>query len=604
MTFLLRQISFTADHREIIRTTKIDRDAVTIGRGAENDIALPDLAVDPRHARIERHDDRRIVIVALGTLGFEIDGRTVKRGEIDAAKGAELGFGGHRITVTRDADGQIILTVARVGAISDTAAEREEATAYSLKGLLPGKRLTAWLLVAAVLLGFLAWPVWSYLHRDRDDTRSIYALKADHRWSSGPLSQAHHALEGKCEACHVKAFVSVRDDSCKACHKDVHDHAPPVRLAGARAAPDFTGRMLAKVAQTFGKPGAGACVDCHAEHEGAGPMPPTPQAFCADCHGSLKARLADTKLGNAGDFGASHPQFRPLIATVPGDTPVLARASLDRLPTEHNGLKFPHRLHLDTRGGVARMAQTMKARNGFGDALVCVDCHKPSADGVRFLPVRMEQNCQMCHSLGFDRIGGTVRTLRHGDVPQMIADLRATYRSNPPSGPGPGDRRRPGVYAPGQVYHAYFGPGGRPSNADAAIRAVFTKNGACFDCHVVTPPGIGVGEGGGAADWTVLPVHQPMRYMMHGWFDHAAHRTEKCESCHSARQSSSADDLILPGIKTCRTCHAGESATAKVPSGCAMCHSYHADAGAPWMPSNTRARIRSLPIAVPATRSP
>ncbi len=277
MTFLLRQISYTADHREIVRTTRIDSDAVTIGRGAENDISLPDLAVDPRHARIERRDDRRIVAVALGTLGFEIDGRTVRRGEINAAKGAELGFGGHRITVTRDAEGQIVLTVARVGAISDTAEEREEATAYSLNGLLPGKRLTAWLLVAAVLLGFLAWPVWSYLNRDRADTRSIYALKADHSWSSGPLSQAHHALEGKCEACHVKAFVSVRDDSCKACHKDVHDHAPPARLAGAREAPDFTGRMLARVAQTFGKPGAGACVDCHTEHEGAGPMPPTPR---------------------------------------------------------------------------------------------------------------------------------------------------------------------------------------------------------------------------------------------------------------------------------------------------------------------------------------
>ncbi len=283
----------------------------------------------------------------------------------------------------------------------------------------------------------------------------------------------------------------------------------------------------------------------------------------------------------------------------PAHRPVLARVSLDRLPTERNGLKFPHKLHLDTRGGVARMAQTMKARNGFGDALACADCHKPSADGVRFLPVKMEQSCQMCHSLGFDRIGGTVRTLRHGDVPQMIADLRATYRANPLSGPGPNDRRRPGVYAPGQVYHAYFGPGARPGNADAAIRAVFTKNGACFDCHVITPPGAG-----GAADWTVLPVHQPMRYMMHGWFDHAAHRTEKCESCHTAQQSSSADDLILPGIRTCRTCHAGEGAAAKVPSSCAMCHSYHADADAPWMPSKTRARIRSLPIAVPAARSP
>jgi len=204
----------------------------------------------------------------------------------------------------------------------------------------------------------------------------------------------------------------------------------------------------------------------------------------------------------------------------------------------------------------------------------------------------------MCHSLGFDQIGGTIRTLRHGDVPQVIADLRAMYRStSPPRPPELGTaRRRPGLYAQGQVYHAYFGAvATRPGNADAAINAIFTKGGACYDCHVVTPPGAG-----GKADWTVLPVNQPMRYMMHGWFDHAAHKTEKCEACHTARQSASAQDLLLPGIKTCRTCHGGESAAAPVPSSCAMCHSYHANTNAPWVPAKSR-RVRALPSTVAAS---
>ncbi len=598
MTFLIRHISFTADHREIVRTSRVEHDSVTIGRGAENDIALPDLGVDPKHARIERRDDRRIAVVALGTLGFEIDGRTVRRGDIDAAKGAELGFGGHRITVTRDAEGQVLLTVQRVAAVSDTAGERDEATAYSLKGLLPGRRMTAWILAVAILLGFLALPIWSFVNHSRADARSIYAFRADRSWSSGPLSRAHHALEGNCEACHQQAFVSVRDDSCKACHRDVHDHASPARLAGARAAPGATGRILGGIAHLFNKPGPGACVDCHREHEGAGPMQPTPQVFCADCHAALKSRLADTKIGDAGDFGTAHPQFRPLVAVVPGARPVLARVSLDGTPIERNGLKFPHKLHLDAAGGVARMAQTMRARYGFGDALVCADCHMPIADGTRFLPVTMERNCQMCHSLGFDRIGGTIRTLRHGDIPQMEADLRALYRSTSPPPPAElaAARRRPGLHAQGQVYHAYFGAvAARPASAEAAIAAVFSKGGACFDCHVVAPPG-----GGGATDWTVLPVNQPARYMMHGWFDHAAHRTEKCESCHTARHSSSAEDLLLPGIRTCRTCHAGESAAAKVPSSCAMCHSYHADMNAPWVPATRRNRVRGPQPAVSA----
>ena len=594
MTFLVRQVSYTADHREIVRATSIDRPSLTIGRAAENDISLPDLSVEPQHARIERRDDRRIAVIATGTRGFDVDGRTMHRAEINAAKGAELGFGGHRITVMRDAEGNVVLTVVRVGAVSDTAGERDEEADYSLKRLLPGKRMTAWLLVIAVLLGFLALPIWSFVQHQRPDHRDIYALKADHAWTSGPLSAAHHALEGNCKACHAEAFVSVRDDSCRACHKTVHDHAPPARLASARERPGFGGQILTSIAHAFNKPDAGACVDCHREHQGVGPMPATPQAFCTDCHATLKARLPGTKLGNAGDFGTAHPQFQPLVTSVPGAHATLARVSLDGPATENNGLKFPHKLHLGALGGVARMAQTLGAQYGFGQngsggGLVCADCHTPTADGTRFLPITMQRNCQMCHSLGFDRIGGTVRTLRHGDVPQVIADISALYRSTTPPAPtelGDGTRRRPGVYAQGQVYHAYFGAlAARPGTADAAITAIFSKGGACYDCHVVTPPGIG-----GAATWTVLPVRQPARYMMHGWFDHAAHKTEACSSCHAAQQSSSAGDLLLPGIKTCRTCHGGEKAAVKVPSSCAMCHSYHADGSAPWLPANKRRR--------------
>jgi len=64
--------------------------------------------------------------------------------------------------------------------------------------------------------------------------------------------------------------------------------------------------------------------------------------------------------------------------------------------------------------------------------------------------------------------------------------------------------------------------------------------------------------------------------MQHGWFDHDAHKQEKCTSCHEAGKSTTSADLLLPGIKDCRTCHLGEDAAkAKVPSTCAMCHGYH-----------------------------
>lgn len=579
MTFLIRHISETADHREIVRETRIDRDTLFVGRAAENEVALPDLSVAPQHARIDRRDARRISVAATGTLGFDVDGRTVMRTDIDSARGAELAFGGHRITIGRNDAGDVTLAVRRVDAISDAEEEREEAQAFSLAGKLPGKRATAWLLLAAVLLGFLAVPIWGYFERNAQGSGSIYALHADRSWSSGPLSAAHHSLEKNCESCHVQAFVAVRDDACLACHKDVHDHAPPARIADARAAPTAWGAFLRQVADLFHKPGAGACVDCHTEHDGAGPMGPTPQAFCTDCHATLDQRLRDTRLPNAGDFGTSHPQFRPVVGA--------ERVSLDANPVADDGLKFPHALHLDASGGVAQMARTLQGRYAFGDALDCKDCHVQTADRVRFQPVDFERSCGMCHSLAYDNVGGTVRKLRHGDVAQAIADLRAYYAGS--SLPRPmgmdGGRRRPGDYATGRLYGAYFGAVSRRS-PDGAIAALFATGGACQECHSVTP--------GGPAGWTVAPVFQPARYLMHGWFDHDAHKTERCATCHAARGSSVASDLLLPGIKTCRTCHGGEASSAKVPSACAMCHSYHAAAGAPWAPRGQVAREDAL----------
>jgi len=590
MSFLIRQISRTAEGREIIRPVEIDRTTITIGRLADNDIHLQDLAVTPRHAAIERLDRKRIVVKALGTLGFDVDGRTVTTIEIDSAKGAELRFGSHRLTVGLEGD-QIVIAIERVGALSDASEYKDEQTVFSMRGLLPGKRMSAWGFIALVLVAFLAFPIWSWATY-KDVKERPAGFHADQSWSSGKLSRAHAGLENNCQACHVKPFEPVEDKSCATCHATVHDHADPKRLTAAKAGPGLGGKARLMFASAFGVP-QGRCVECHTEHEGAGRMQPTAQKFCADCHDGLDKRLTDTKLINAADFGTGHPQFRPALIVRPmGRNPITQRISLDRKPREDNGLKFPHDMHLSKTGGVAQMARRLSGDFGFGDALACKDCHTTDPSGTRFQPVDMEQDCAMCHSLAFDTIGGTTRTLRHGDPKQVIADLRAFYRGTGPARPanlGGMARRRPGLYAEGQVYNAYFGAAGRRySQADSAIRAVFSPGGACFDCHRVDPPA------GGGVDFRIHPVSQTARYFQKGWFDHDAHKTETCESCHAAPASKAATDLLIPDLASCRTCHVGEQGGAlkrvakPVPSGCALCHSYHMDDGAPW---STRQRV-------------
>ena len=564
MIFRLRTIDHTGDGREIVRERDLDQPGLTIGRDAANDIHLPDLAVEAQHARISLGSEGRIKVEATGTLGFTRDGASSTSATIDPASGGELRFGSYRIALSQADDGAVLLTIRKV----DDAAEEapfDEKRSFSLIGSMPGKRVMAWVLGIAVLLAFLAVPVVSSLTRAPKST-----VSGDAAWSSGPLSLAHHGLEGKCEACHVKPFEAVQDQSCKACHATVHDHADAARMLGARGDAPLGRKFLQTVAHQFGRPGPGSCVSCHTEHEGAGRMEPTHQQFCADCHGTLAARLSDTKLGNAGDFGTLHPQFRPQVALTAG-SPALTRVSLDQHPREASGLTFPHRLHLDSLGGAAKMAMRLGSGAGYGSALQCANCHRKSEDGVRFQPVNMERDCESCHSLAYDRVGSTVRTLKHGDVAQMKADLLAAdHGASPVRTTMISGRQRPGGFATSGPYYANFS---RPSGGEGMIRQALSRDGVCGECH--TPV---IGAGG----MTVLPVTQVSRFMLNGWFDHKAHSTEKCISCHAAPTSQTSADLLLPDVKQCRSCHLGEdSSAAKVPSSCAMCHAYHPAPTAP-----------------------
>lgn len=588
MSFVVRTVSFAASGREIVREQPIAGDTATVGRDPACDIVLPDLGVSRHHATLTIAGNA-VRAVAVDNLPFEVDGRSTDDGAVPLKTGGEIVIGAFRLTVAAGTAQDVLITVERMAQLARSAELTDDRALFSLAGVAPGKRKLAWTLALAILVGFLVWPIWSFHAREtaRLTPRQLAsASAADAAWSPGPLSQAHAGLEKNCTACHQEAFVAVRDGGCKSCHQDVHDHADLKRLALAKAAPDWAGRLKLAVAGAFNRP-AGRCVGCHTEHQGAVAMAPTPQHFCADCHGDLKARLPDTKLADAGDFATAHPQFRPAVVVESGPTPRFQRVSLDAKPLQNTGLKFTHADHLSATNAVARMAQTLGLAGGqarAGAGLTCGSCHKPDGRGA-FQPVDMESNCQSCHSLAFTRSDGTIRTLRHGQPAQVVAELKdffAVHGPTRPTGLGDGLRRRPGDFAAASLGATYgTALANRGESAAAAIRRVFSPGGACYDCHTVLPAG--------GLSFRIGPVVQQSRYLLNGWFDHRAHSTQQCSDCHAAKTSNDARQLLLPKVTECRTCHVGEAGgRGKVASTCAMCHVYHRDPGGSGVPDPRR----------------
>ena len=571
MSFLIRTVDVTASGREIIRDRVVDQASLTIGRAAENDIHLPDLAVERRHVRLDLAPGGMLRIAAVGTLGFALDGRIVTAGTIDPAVGGEIALGAARLAAARDAQGRITITIRQAGS---SPAQPDAARRFELASALPSKRAMGWLFASLILALLLAVPIITHATRTviPNDPRKITQGQTvlDAAWSTGALSAKHHSLEENCESCHINAFVSVSEETCITCHKGLGDHAASPRLVAGMPALAPGEALQWKIAGMFGKEARGGCTTCHTEHEGKVRFQPASEPFCADCHDALDTRLADTSLGNAHDFGKEHPQFRPTFYAAYGATKPV-RALPGSTPVEKSGLKFPHDVHMNPRGGAARMAITLA---DYGKPLECKDCHTFTPDKIGFKPVEMEQSCESCHSLVSGRSGsGGFTSLRHGDVKKFREDI-AALQQGAGRRPITSGRQRPGQFGAAGRYYADFG---RPVNAYISLAAGLQQGGVCTECHLPA-------QTAGRAD--LVPVNLPDRFLEHGFFSHDAHKREKCTDCHAADTSKAASDLLIPDLKSCRDCHRGASALKTktiVPSSCAMCHAYHVPSGQ-WSP--------------------
>ena len=425
----------------------------------------------------------------------------------------------------------------------------------------PLKRAKLWLSLGLPALA-LVWVTWLGFSRD---TR-VY--------SSGRMSEAHAVLEAECAACHLqKAGVfsaKASDAACLSCHDGPIHHAAQIGTIG--------------------------CASCHTEHRGRVNLMAASNQSCAQCHGNLRTSGgADHFVSGIYSFEDGHPEFAALRdkAGDPGTIKLNHAIHLKPIRRGPNGPNVQlecgdcHRPQAAIYGGAeshaaraanwkyadARYVSAQPAYSESDETLAVpagvLAGYRPATGRELMAPVKFATACAGCHSLAFDqRFSEGVPHDKPEVVRVFLAKKFSEYIAAHPQELR--ESREPGRDLTGKplpaavrVYTPKEWVAAKTSDAEELL---WRKT--CVQCHALS----------GAAGTDQLPAVEPtrttVRWMPHARFDHDAHRGFTCASCHEkALTSTEAGDLLLPGIATCKTCHAPGPAHAE--SRCFECHTYH-----------------------------
>jgi predicted CXXCH cytochrome family protein len=573
MDVLLREVRQRTDGATEYHDTEFAGEALSIGSGVGQGIQLLGLAVAAAHARISKSPAGIAIACSRGRTvmlnGRETHGAAVSVGDV-------ITLAGHRLKLIEPPSGFDLALQIEVDHNID-ASEYEGAFRTDLRQTWLRKRPAAWALVLMTLVVFMVAPLVVVTLRNHGKAVPA-AIPGDGLWSSGPLSMAHQQATGSsCGACHQALFERVRDTACLDCHKSVADHVAQSHVALAN----------------FGdKP---RCATCHREHqEPVSRLIVAENSGCTGCHARNPDAFASLKLALVSGFSAaSHPEFKvQLLRPVESDPADAMAVGWKQEATslagaaENSRLVFSHQQHLDAERVI---------RNSDSQPLDCVDCHVPDAAGEGFRPVTMKDSCVSCHELTFDPAEPT-RQLPHGRSREAVFALQEYFARmfvDPDARPQAGELWR----IPGKTDEPVRCAGPAVTCARQAtskeVENQFTVRG-CVTCHQV----IDTRSADIVDRFQVVPVRLTSDYYPGAHFRHRSHLIQggltgsaACQSCHDARGSKRAEDLLIPGISKCLGCHGDKSgnAVAAVPGtasrpvdpkasvqlGCAGCHGYH-----------------------------
>jgi len=426
------------------------------------------------------------------------------------------------------------------------------------------KRAKFWLSVGVTALA-LVWIAWHGFSRDS----RVY--------SSGRMSEAHAVLEADCAACHVQTAgvfsAKATDAACLSCHDGPIHHATQRSSLG--------------------------CATCHTEHRGRVNIVATSNESCSQCHGDLKTSASAAHF-EAGihSFEDGHPQFAALRGNARDPGTIKVNHAIHLKPIRRG----PIGPNVQLECGDCHRPQTPQAviygKNAsseapapnweYGDAKFSVseptysesEETVPTPQGILtgyraktgrelMAPVRFATACAGCHSLAFDKrfnegVPHDTPAVVHAFLVKKFSEYIAAHPGELREARNPGrDLTAKPFSSAVRVYTPKEWVAARISDAEELL---WRKT--CKQCHALA---MGVPRSN-------LPMVEParttVRWMPHAKFDHDAHRGFSCVSCHEkALTSTEMSDVLLPGIATCKSCHAPGPEHAE--SRCFECHTYH-----------------------------
>ncbi|MEO8002026.1 MAG: cytochrome c3 family protein [Arenimonas sp.] len=543
----LVQITRNSRGQAIDEEREIAGDSLRIGRGADCIIHLPDPRIRLNQAVISYADDGKLYLESTDEL-LNFNGEFRKREALNM--GTRVIIGPYLFIVEgKDNEHDVILSYELVQPLSDERTELKKRSRTHLAQTGLSKRFIA--IALALLIGtlFLALPILNAINSQLHSSSASLPVALDESWNPGPISAGHKPIATDCQQCHRKPFVRVEDNACTACHKDIGGHVGNPAIQ----------------ASLFGET---RCASCHLEHKSSHAATNSNPALCVDCHGNLKNRLAGSgkiPFDDIHDFSDDHPAFKLSIGTGARGGQIKRISQDDKAAlVENSGLKFPHDVHLSAKGINSPDGRLV---------MQCSNCHSLDEAGVRFKPVSMQMHCASCHRLEFEP-AVTTRQVPHGDVGSVMTTLREFY-GNQSINESPIDvatidgllRRPDQTEAKAQRTRA-----SEWANQKANIIATdLFEVRVCVTCHQITPD-----KNNHEKPWSITPVNITQQWLPKNNFAHYQHSNTSCATCHDVIKSRQSDDIAIPPISTCRSCHSGATPVRnKVTSTCESCHGFH-----------------------------